>query len=121
MIPPIAQICLDDAGVRAVFGTAPMRVYAFGTVEKLPAPPYSLWQTIGGQPGWFLAQRPDTDGFTTQHDVYAADPDSLVAAVKALRDAFEPHGYISRWGHQIKDPDTKLFRYSFDVDWLIPR
>lgn len=121
MIPPIMRICQADAGVHAVLGSAPVRVYAFGTVEKQPAAPYSLWQTISGQPGWFLGNRPDTDGYTTQHDVYAADPDSLLAAVKALRDAFEPYGYISRWGHQSKDPDTKLFRYSFDVDWLVPR
>lgn len=40
-------------------------------------------------------------------DVYATSLSSLRAVVVALRDAYEPAGYIVRWGNEDQDPDTK--------------
>ncbi|WP_459061855.1 tail completion protein gp17 [Stenotrophomonas sp. PSU-St15] len=121
MIPPIFPLCIASTAVRLAFGDAPTRVYPFGLIEKPPALPYAVWQTVGGSPENYLAQRPDVDALTTQVDVYAKDEASLVEGATALRDAFEPRGYITRWGSQVLDPETKLLRLSFDVDWLVPR
>lgn len=121
MIPPIFPLCIASTPVRLAFGEAPTRVYPFGLIEKPPALPYAVWQTVGGSPENYLAQRPDVDALTTQVDVYAKDEESLVQGATALRDAFEPRGYITRWGSQVLDPETKLLRLSFDVDWLVPR
>lgn len=121
MIPPIFPLCIASTPVRLVFGEAPTRVYPFGLIENPPALPYAVWQTVSGSPENYLAQRPDVDALTTQVDVYAKDEASLVDGATALRDAFEPRGYITRWGSQMLDPETKLLRLSFDVDWLVPR
>ncbi|HEL4264239.1 DUF3168 domain-containing protein [Stenotrophomonas maltophilia] len=121
MIPPIFPLCVASPAVLLAFGEAPTRVYPFGLIEKPPALPYAVWQTVGGSPENYLAQRPDVDALTTQVDVYAKDEASLIQSATALRDAFEPRGYITRWGSQMLDPETKLLRLSFDVDWLVHR
>lgn len=121
MTPPIFPLCLASPKVLLAFGVEPTRVYPFGLIEQAPGFPYAVWQTVSGIPENYLAQRPDVDSLTTQVDVYAKDEESLIQGATALRDAFEPHGYITRWGGQTRDAETKLLRLSFDVDWLVPR
>ena len=40
---------------------------------------------------------------------------------RALRDAVEPVAHIVAWRGESRDVDTRLYRYSFDVDWLVNR
>lgn len=40
---------------------------------------------------------------------------------KAIRNAIELKATITRWGGDSHDPKTQTYRYSFDVDWLVPR
>lgn len=121
MIAPIFKACTASAEVLRIFGTNPTRVYPFGLVEQPPQRPYVVWQTIGGEPAQYLGDRPDVDGYSLQIDVYTDDSASLLPAARAIRDAIEGQAYVTRWGDQVKDPVTKLYRYSFDVDWLVPR
>jgi len=121
VIAPIFKACTASAEVLRIFGTNPTRVYPFGLVEQPPQRPYVVWQTIGGEPAQYLGDRPDVDGYSLQIDVYTDDPASLLPAARAIRDAIEGQAYVTRWGAQVKDPETKLYRYSFDVDWLVPR
>jgi hypothetical protein len=122
VIAPILEACTASAAVLALFGTSPTRVYPFGLVEKPPARPYVVWQTLPGEgPAQYIGNRPDVDGYTIQIDVYHNDPVSLLTAARAIRDAIEGQAYVTRWGDQVRDPETKLYRYSFDVDWLVPR
>jgi len=121
VIAPIFKACTTSAEVLRIFGTNPTRVYPFGLVEQPPQRPYVVWQTIGGEPAQYLGDRPDVDGYSLQIDVYTDDPASLLSAARAIRDAIEGQAYVTRWGDQVKDPETKLYRYSFDVDWLVLR
>lgn len=66
-------------------------------------------------------QTSDADSYTLQVDVYADTVASATSVATALRDAIEPHAYITRWGGQSRDPETKRYRYSFDVDWIVLR
>ncbi|MCY1313369.1 hypothetical protein D9M70_638860 [compost metagenome] len=56
-----------------------------------------------------------------QIDIYADSAASARTAAKTLRDAIEPHAHITRWGGESRDPETKNYRVSFDVDWWTPR
>ncbi|WP_441295664.1 tail completion protein gp17, partial [Pseudomonas aeruginosa] len=42
-------------------------------------------------------------------------------AAKAIRDAIELSAYVVRWGGESVDPDTKTYRVSFDIDWIVQR
>ena len=121
MIAPIFSICAASADVTSLLGSSPTRLYPFGMQDDNVIYPYAVWQNIGGAPENYLKQRPDADTFSLQVDVYADSPDDVVSVAKALRDAIETHAYITRWGGQQQDAETKRYRYSFDVDWIVTR
>lgn len=122
MTPPIVQACLQSPAVTALLGTGTgMRLYSFGEAEQGVARPYAVWQIVNGIPENYLAGRPDLDGFTLQVDVYAATGDSARKVRDAIRDAIELEAYVTRWGAERRDPETKNYRASFDVDWMVSR
>lgn len=120
MIAPIYPVCAASAGVQAVLGNPP-RLWPFGEVPEGTAYPYAVWQSIGGSPENYINQTPDMDGYSLQIDVYGNTSASVTDVARELRDAIEPHAHITSWLGQSKDRDTNLYRYTFAVDWLVPR
>jgi hypothetical protein len=118
---PIFAVCAADAGVRALLGVTPHRLYPFGDAPEGVAKPYAVWQLVTGSPENYLAGRPDIDGFTLQVDVYAITASSARSVADAISHAIELQAYVVRWGGETKDTATKLYRSSFDIDWLVPR
>lgn len=122
MTPPIVQACLQSPAVTALLGTGTgMRLYSFGEAEQGVTKPYAVWQVVSGSPENYLAGRPDVDSVTLQVDVYAATGDSARKVRDAIRDAVELVSYVTRWGVEGRDPETKNYRASFDVDWMVLR
>ncbi|MBF8805383.1 MULTISPECIES: DUF3168 domain-containing protein [Pseudomonas] len=122
MTPPIVQACLQSPAVTALLGAGTgMRLYSFGEAEQGAAKPYAVWQVVSGSPENYLAGRPDVDNVTLQVDVYATTGDSARQVRDAIRDAIELDAYVTRWGIEGRDPETKNYRASFDVDWWVPR
>lgn len=121
MTPPIFPIVAASAAVQAVLGSDPVRFTLFGSAEQGVELPYAVWQTVGGEPGNYLGDRPDVDDYTLQVDVYAADPIAARTAAQALRDAIEPHAHITLWVGDAKDPATGRWRYTFRLDWIAQR
>ena len=121
MFAPIFAVCAADPAVTALLGSSPLRIYPFGEAPEGVPKPYMVWQTIGGSPENYLAHRPDIDGFGLQIDVYGLCVTQTRDVAKAIRNAIELKATITRWGGDSHDPKTKTYRYSFDVDWLVPR
>lgn len=122
MTPPIKQVCAQDAAVTALLGTgADLRLYSFGEAPDGVGKPYAVWQLVSGEPENYLSGRPDADGFTLQVDVYGATGTSVRQVRDAIRDAIELQAYVTRWGVEGRDPVTKNYRTSFDVDWWVSR
>ncbi|GAA3721134.1 DUF3168 domain-containing protein [Oceanisphaera sediminis] len=121
MVPPIFNVCAADPAVTALLGTGPVRLFPFGEAPQGTVYPYATWQVITGSPENYLAGRPDADGYTLQVDVYAGTGSDARAVTRSLRDAIEPHAYITRWGGEERDTETKAYCRSFDIDWIILR
>ncbi|HCA25256.1 MAG TPA: hypothetical protein DEP32_13915 [Pseudomonas sp.] len=121
MYAPIFQVIAAVPAVTALLGTGPVRFWPFGEGEEDAPRPYAVWQTITGNAENYLDQVPDSDAYTLQVDVYADSAASVRDAARALRDAIEPHAHIVAWRGESREPDTKLYRYSFDVSWLVTR
>jgi hypothetical protein len=100
---------------------SPTRLYPFGEAPEGVAKPYAVWQLVTGSPDNYLAGRPDLDGYTLQVDVYASTAATARAVTAAISTAIELKAYVVRWGGESKDTETKLYRSSFDIDWLVPR
>lgn len=124
MYPPLFSTIRNVAAVKAVLGNS-VRMYPHGEAPAEDSPlfakPYAVHQMINGNPENYLAGLPDADGFTTQIDIYGDTPASVAAVAQAIRDAVEPVAYVERYAQNGRDPDTNLFRYSMDVDWIVDR
>lgn len=121
MFPPIFEVCSEDASVLAVLGTSPVRFWLFGKAPTNPPLPYSVWQQVGGSPENYINQVPDIDGYSIQVDVYGGTAAEVRNAAQVMRNAIEPHAHIVAWRGESLEQDTRLYRYSFDIDWLVPR
>jgi len=118
---PIFAVCAADAAVTTVLGIQPTRLYPFGEAPEGVVKPYAVWQLLTGSPDNYLSGRPDIDGYTLQVDVYATTASDARSVTQAITRAIELKANVTRWGGETKDSATKLYRSSFDIDWLVPR
>lgn len=121
MDTPFFQVCKADPTVQALLGGALPRIYPFGEAPQLPVKPYAVYQWIGGSPFNMLNCRPDADRASLQVDVYGLTTQSTTTAAKAIRNAIELDSYVVGYRGDTRDEETKLYRTSFDVDWLVNR
>lgn len=119
MRAPVYATCQASAAVKLVLGD-PVRVFGFGEADDSVLP-YAVHQVAVGVTENTLADVPDMDNPTTQIDVYGETPAQVLAAADAIRGAVELVAYVSGWRGESKDPETKRFRVSFDVDWFTSR
>lgn len=121
MHPPVFATLNASAAVKAVFGTAPLRVTPFGEAPATTPLPYATFQTITGTPTNTLSGAPKDDDFRIQFDVFAADATAARNGARVLRDALQTIGYIVSWNGELRDPTTKHYRYGFDWEHITPR
>lgn len=121
MYPPVYSVLAADADVQTNLGSSPTRVHAFGEAIAPAVKPYAVWQIIGGLPENTVSDSPDIDLYAVQFDVYADTADAARDAAQAIRDAIELVSHITAWRGETRDPDTRNFRISFDVDWFVNR
>lgn len=119
--PPIFQVAAADPAVTALLGARPVRIYLFGLAPHKPAGTYCVWQVTNGSPENFLAGRPDAEAYSLQVDVYAANADAARAAGHAIEYAIELSATVTSYNGESRDHETGLYRYSFDVDWIVQR
>lgn len=123
MYAPMLETCKADTACQTLLGDSngDLRVYPFKLAPKDAALPYVTWQNVAGTPTNFLADNPDSDGFTIQVNVWGVSDTEVVTVTRAIRDAIQGVCYIVRWGNQDQDAQTLAFGYDFDVDWLTYR
>lgn len=121
MYPPIFETCAADPDVQTNIGVTPTRFYQFGEAPPKVLLPYAVWQTVSGFPENYINEVPDIDRHSIQIDVYASTAAQARDVAKALRDAIEPYAHVTSWRGEDRDPDTRNFRISFDVDWMVLR
>jgi hypothetical protein len=121
MYPPVFVIAAADPAVTALLGQTPTRLYPFDEAPQGVQKPYAVWQLVGGVPENYLDKVPDADNYSVQIDVYADTAATARAVTRALRDAYEPRGYITNWNGEGRDTDTSNYRISFDVDFIVIR
>ena len=115
MTPILFPLIKADAACKTALGTSPVRFFEFGHADQNTIEPYAVWQLIGGSPENYLDCVPDVDSFTVQIDIYGKDSSTTLKAAKAVSDVLEKVAHITSWRGQMRDPNDKSFRISFDV------
>lgn len=118
---PFYTTCKADAVVQTLLGGTAPRIYPFGQAPEGVAKPYVVYQWIGGSPFNMMNCRSDADRASLQVDVYGITTQSTTTVAKAIRNAIELQSYITGYRGDMRDEETKLYRTSFDVDWLVNR
>ncbi|PPC64883.1 hypothetical protein C1Y41_04555 [Pantoea sp. ICBG 1758] len=121
MNAPIFEVLAQSPDVMKYLGPTILRFYDFANKPEKATYPYGTFQNYAGSPQMFLGTLPDVDMFSLQVDVFAKTAAEARNIALAIRDAIEPHSYITRWGDHVQDDETKSYRYSFDVDWMVLR
>lgn len=121
MTAPIFSVLMQSPDVMQLLGPTILRFYDFANKPEKPTYPYGTFQNYAGSPQMFLGTLPDVDTWSIQVDIFSKTSNEARTIAQAIRDAIEPHSYITRWGVQVQDDDTKSYRYSFDVDWMVLR
>ena len=118
MFAPIYETLAMDPVVVALLGD-PLRVFSFGETEGPADQPYVVHQEVSGQPENFLGDIADLDNHSIQIDVYSPDRTLSKQVAKAVRDALEKVAYTVSGAATSREPDTRLFRVSFDVSLFV--
>lgn len=111
----------DDAGVQSALGAEP-RFYPFGEAPQASVPDgelresYATWQS-SAIPQNVMDGRPDMDDHRTQIDVWAPQAVDADQTADAIRDALEPLGHQVSLNFDGRDPETRLYRISFDFEF----
>lgn len=123
MIPPIFALCSADTTLQGLLTTydGHFALYPFGEAPQLVARPYVVWQIVDGEPENYLGDAPDMDAMSIQLDVYAAEAADAREVATALRAVVEIVAHVVRYNGEWRDPETRAYRCSFTVDWLIDR
>lgn len=122
MTPPIFDICSADTSVQALLGDGPtLRLYPFGEALQKERLPYVTWALADGAPENYLGQAPDVDQLALHLDVYGKTAESAREVRNAIVSAIESEAHVVSWDGDGRDRDTRSYRISFTVDWIVSR
>lgn len=92
-----------------------------GLMPQTYTRPYLIWFVATSVPDNTLSERPQRDDARIQTDIYAASQTDARAAKDAALYAAESIGHVVFGPWESYEPETKLYRWSFDLEIWNPR
>lgn len=118
MYPPFYETLFADSAVTAEVGN---RIFSAGQAAQNTELPYVTWQIISGAPENYVNEKPDTDLFSVQVDVYSRSAKKAREIGAAVRDAIEEKCHITGWRGEDVDAKSQIHHLGFDCDWWVAR
>ncbi len=79
------------------------------------------WFLVVGVPDNNLSDTPPSDRATVQIDCWHTTDRGIEDMAIAVRDAIEPFCHVTAINVDTRERETKLFRMSFQADWILSR
>jgi len=98
-----------------------LRFWPFSAAPQNPNKPYGTWQVLYGSPENSLNCAPSIDSIGVQVDLWGDTVSSVRSAAEAVRRAVEKEAHVVALNGETREPDTRLFRVSFSVDFYTKR
>lgn len=121
MNAPIFPLVSADSECVSLLGSAPTRFWPMGDAPQNSAKPYATFALVSGRPENNLNCPPDIDNESVQVDCWADTPSEARSVAKAIRAAVEVAAYVVAFNFELREPDTRLYRVSFTVDFWTER
>lgn len=115
--PSLFTILNASTSVKALLGSAPLRVYPWGRAPQNAALPYATYGVFNGNPENYLGQVPDIDNAGTQVNIWAKTGASCDACFLAVRNALEPNAHMTSFATPDLDAETDLYTARLDFDF----
>ena len=121
MLAPIFPLVANDSDCVALLGSAPTRFWPMGDAPQGSDKPYATWALITGLPENYMDCPPDIDSQSVQVDCWADTPGEARSVAEAIRTAVEGSAHVVAFNFELREPDTRLYRVSFTVDFWTER
>ena len=118
MIPPVYQTL---TAVPAIVALVADRIFGSGIATQGETRPYIVWQIISASPDNNLSDTPEQDAQRVQVDVYSISEQVCRQLETLVRNALEAQMHIVFGPWSDYESETKLYRWSQDVSWLLDR
>jgi len=118
MLPPIFEILTTSLTVSGLVGT---RIYRHGSAPQNVLKPYITWFVINGQPEDQLSGAPCSDRDTVQIDIWSEGDAQVAQLALAVRDALDSEGVSNSLIINMREVETRLFRISFQAEFIQSR
>lgn len=117
---PLFDIISNDAVTSGILGDYPeTRFFPFGEAPSGVSLPYAVYQTIVVSPSSPLNCRGDVELHSVQIDCYAKTGREATALCDAIQGALELHAEIEAIRDMSRDAETRNYRFSIDVNFLM--
>lgn len=128
MLPPVWNVLRASPDVVDLVG---LRIWRGGTAPQDKAREavdqglaYLTWFMVTDTPANTLSERPKGDITVIQIDCWCGGRDGeekVETLAKAVRDAIEPHAYMTGAPVDGREPATRLWRMALQFDWILIR
>lgn len=115
MLPSIFPL-LNTPQIRAFVGSNPARIYDFDDAVQDGIKPYITFTQVSNTRYDALAGAPVADFDVVQIDIYALEKDQCRNLAKLVSATLYEKNHCNRLILQVKEPETKLYRISIEVD-----
>jgi len=120
--PPVFSLVSNDSASSALLESGGIcRCFLFGEAPKQVATPYVVWSMVTGTPENLLDTTPKEDSQLVQLDCWAKTAAEAREVAGAVRSALEVDGYVQSYRGEEIDPESNLFRISFDWSAFVVR
>ncbi len=118
MLPNIYAILRSNSTVSSTVST---RIYRHGAAPQDVAKPYITWFVVFGMPELQISGTPDSDMDTIQVDIWSDSDQGVETLAYAARTAFDNAGHAARIVQNLREPETRVYRISLEVDIIQSR
>jgi len=119
MTPNVDAILSNASAVTAIVNAA-TQIWRSAAPQGTPRP-YIVWSITSAVPENNLSAAPEIDFARISIDCYSNSQDQANTLGKAAQDAIEAQTHVILGPLEFYEPDTKLYRYTFDAAFWTPR
>lgn len=119
MISEFYDFCKQNSDLKQILTKDNLfNVFAFGEAPQGVKSPYIVYQTISGAPFYAINHSISHDVISLQIDIYSENQPDVINIFKIIKKDLTNSFIISRYNGLSREFDTRLYRASFDLNYI---
>lgn len=118
MLPLVYPLLSANPVITGLVGD---RIYRHGSAPEKVTRPYITWYLALGRPEIVVNATPCVDFDAVRIDCWSESDAQVETLAYAVRSTLDSAGIANRIALNMREIDTKLYRITLDVDFILPR